>query len=317
LIELREELIKKIELQHGYYYNPDSEVTITAGATQAIFTAVIALAHIGDEVIVIEPAYDCYEPAIRLAGAQVVRVPLDLENRDIDVDKISEAISPKTRLIMINSPHNPTGVCVSRESMLSLTELLSDTNIILLSDEVYEHIIFDGRAHESVAKHPGLAERSVLISSFGKTYHNTGWKLGYCMAPAEIMNEFRKVHQFNVFCVNRPMQHAFAELLKEESSYDDLSDFYQEKRDFFCEAIRGSRFKFSPTEGTYFQLLDYSELSKEPDIELAKRWTKEKGIASIPISSFYSNAPKNYLLRFCFAKNQDTIEKGAEILNSL
>jgi methionine aminotransferase len=317
LIELREQLAAKIERQHGHFYHPGSEVCVTAGATQAIFTAILALVHPGDEVIIVEPAYDCYAPAITLAGGQIKRVQLDLSARDLDLGALGQKLNSNTRLLIINTPHNPTGVCFSKDAMLALDQLLHETNTMVLSDEVYEHIIFDGRQHESIARYPGLVERSILISSFGKTYHNTGWKLGYCMAPKAIMAEFLKVHQFNVFCVNRPMQHAFADLMAEESSYEDLNGFYQEKRDFFCSAIASSRFKFKATEGTYFQLLDYSEITKEEDIETAKRWTQHEGIASIPISVFYEKAPAQHMLRFCFAKNRETIEKGAEIINRL
>lgn len=317
LISLREELVKKIEGMHGHAYSPEDEVCITAGATQAIFTAVLALVHPGDEVIIIEPAYDCYVPAIELAGGRVKRVALDIEGRDLDIPKIRSQISEKTRLIMINSPHNPSGICVSKESMAALEALLRETDIMVLSDEVYEHIIFDDRRHESVARYPGLVERSILISSFGKTYHNTGWKLGYCMAPREIMKEFQKVHQFNVFSVSRPMQHALADFMKEDTSYEQLSAFYQEKRDLFINAISDSRFEIIPSEGTYFQLLDYSSISEEMDIDLAKEWTRTKGIASIPISVFYQNAPVQHLLRFCFAKNDDTLLRAAEVLNKI
>jgi len=317
LMELREQLAAKVDRQHGHFYHPSSEVCVTAGATQAIFTAILALVHPGDEVIIVEPAYDCYAPAITLAGGNIIRVSLDLATRDLDVSTIEQKLSSSTRLLIINTPHNPTGVCFSKDAMLALDQLLHDTNTMVLSDEVYEHIIFDGRQHESIARYPGLVERSILVSSFGKTYHNTGWKLGYCMAPKAIMDEFLKVHQFNVFCVNRPMQHAFADLMAEERSYEDLNAFYQEKRDFFCSAISGSRFKFKATEGTYFQLLDYSNITKDEDIVTAKTWTVKKGIASIPISVFYAEAPKQHMLRFCFAKNRDTIEKGAEIINRL
>ncbi len=317
LIELREQLAAKVERQHGCTYAPDTEVCVTAGATQAIFTTILALVHPGDEVIIIEPAYDCYAPAIELAGGIVHRVPLDLENRDLDLLALKKVLSRRSRLLIINTPHNPTGVCFSTQAMKGLELLLGDSDTMVLSDEVYEHIIFDGRQHESVARYPGLAERSILVSSFGKTYHNTGWKLGYCMAPKDIMSEILKVHQFNVFCVNRPMQHAFADLMAEERSYEDLNSFYQEKRDFFCDAIASSRFSFTPAEGTYFQLLDYSRISQEQDVILAKKWTAEHKIASIPISVFYAHAPAQHLLRLCFAKNRETIERGAEIINRL
>ncbi|NNC82546.1 MAG: aminotransferase class I/II-fold pyridoxal phosphate-dependent enzyme, partial [Flavobacteriales bacterium] len=263
---LREQLVRKFEQQHGHAYDSEKEVTVTAGATQAIFTAILALVHPGDEVIIIEPAYDCYAPAIHMAGGKVIRVPLDIRGRDMDTSLIAAALTEQTRLIIINSPHNPTGVCFSESSMQSLERLLADTDVMVLSDEVYEHIVFDDKVHYGLAKYPGLRERGVVVSSFGKTYHNTGWKLGYCFAPEDLMTEFRKVHQFNVFSVNRPMQHAFSDLLAEERSYDDLSAFYQEKRDFFCRAVAGSRFDFTASEGTYFQLLDYGSIAQEPDV---------------------------------------------------
>lgn len=317
LLVLREQLAAKIEREHGHAYHPESELCVTAGATQALFTAIMALVHRGDEVIIVEPAYDCYVPAIELAGGVVKRVSIDLVKRDLDILAIQQQLSDKTRLIIINTPHNPSGICFSADAMQSLETLLQDTDTMVISDEVYEHMVFDGKQHESIARYPGLVERSVLVSSFGKTYHNTGWKLGYCAAPKTIMAEFLKVHQFNVFCVNRPMQHAFADLLAEERSYEDLSDFYQEKRDFFCSAVADSRFKCVPSEGTYFQLLDYSALSQAEDLTLAKQWTEHEKIAAIPISVFYDQAPKQQLLRFCFAKNNDTLERGAEIINRL
>lgn len=317
LMELREAVSEKIEWQHGHSYDPVSEICITAGATQAIFTAIMALVHPGEEVIIVEPAYDCYAPAIELARGTVVRVSFDMGNADLDTDALDHAISDRTRMVIINTPHNPTGHIISESSMKWLEQRLTGTEVIVLGDEVYEHIIFDGRIHESVARFPGLRERSLLVSSFGKTFHTTGWKIGYCAGPEPIMAEFKKVHQFNVFCVNRPIQHALAEFLKKKEVYMELNDFYQQKRDFFCKAIEGSRFKFVPSAGTYFQLLDYSDIDLRIDIEVAKQWTKEKGIASIPISVFYEDAPEQQYLRFCFAKNEETLELAAQLLRQL
>lgn len=317
LIELREVLAEKLEQEHGHAFHPEKEICITAGATQAIFTAVLALVHAGDEVIIIEPAYDCYAPAIHIAGASAVRIPWDMERADLDAALLDGAITEKTRMIIINSPQNPSGHVISAQAMKGLEKRLEGSSIMILSDEVYEHILFDGVQHESVARYPGLVSRSILISSFGKTFHTTGWKMGYCAAPEFIMNEFRKVHQFNVFCVNRPIQHALATFLKESTEYRGLGDFYQAKRDFFCKAIKGSRFKIRPSTGTYFQLLDYRDISQDSDMELAIRWTKEKKIAAIPVSAFYENAPEQHLLRFCFAKNEETLLRAAEILNRL
>jgi methionine aminotransferase len=317
LLELRKAVSGKIHGQHGHSYDPVSEVCITAGATQAIFTAIMALVHPGDEVIIIEPAYDCYAPAVELAGGIVVRVSFDLAQADLNTKAIAKAITDGTRMLIINTPHNPTGHVISEDSMRWLEKRLNGTDIIVLGDEVYEHIIFDDQIHQSVARFPGLVERSLLISSFGKTFHTTGWKMGYCAAPEPIMKEFKKVHQFNVFCVNRPIQHALAEFLKNKQVYMELNDFYQKKRDFFCKALEGSRFKFKPSSGTYFQLLDYSEIDKRSDIEVAKEWTVEKGIASIPISVFYEQDPDQHFLRFCFAKNEETLEQAAELLKKL
>lgn len=317
LMELREAVSEKIEGQHGHSYDPVSEICITAGATQAIFTAIMALVHPGEEVIIMEPAYDCYAPAIELAHGTVVRVSFDMAKADLDTDALDHAISDRTRMVIINTPHNPTGHIISESSMKWLEQRLTGTEVIVLGDEVYEHIIFDGRIHESVARFPGLRERSLLVSSFGKTFHTTGWKIGYCAGPELIITEFKKVHQFNVFCVNRPIQHALAEFLKKKEVYMELNDFYQQKRDFFCKAIEGSRFKFVPSAGTYFQLLDYSDIDMRTDIEVAKQWTKEKGIASIPISVFYEDTPEQHYLRFCFAKNEETLEQAAQLLRQL
>ena len=319
LPELRERLSERIESLYGYAYAPENEICITAGATQAIFTAITAFVHPGDEVIIIEPAYDCYAPAIALAGGKVIRVGLDIETGQLPYEDLRQAINRRTRLVIINSPHNPSGTILSAHDMAFLDGVLNETDTLLLSDEVYEFIVFDGLRHESVARYPRLAERSIIVSSFGKTYHNTGWKLGYAAAPAELMKEFLKVHQFNVFCVNRPMQHAFAEFFKDDQSHIELSQFYQTKRDRFCSSIQGSRFKFEPSKGTYFQLLDYRDiLPEQNDRAVAEQWTRVAGLASIPISSFYHEPPSHQrFLRFCFAKDEDTLDRAAEILNTL
>ncbi len=312
LIELREALSMKTKKLYGKEYDPDTEITITAGATQAIFTAITAFIHTNDEVIIFTPSYDCYEPAITLAGGQTRYVPLDPDDFSLNLETLKKVMSERTRMIILNSPHNPSGTMISAETMTELERLLDGKDIIVLSDEVYEHIIFDGQVHQSVSRYPGLSERSIVVSSFGKTYHNTGWKVGHCAAPRELMDEFRKVHQFNVFCVNRPVQHAFHEILGMEELFLELGEFYQAKRDLFFEAVSSSRFTAAPCEGTYFQLLDYRAISEETDVDLAHRLTIEKGIASIPISVFnYPENDKRYL-RFCFAKNEDTLLRAAE-----
>ena len=317
VMELRERLAEKTENIYGRSYDPETEITITAGATQAIFTAVSAFVNPDDEVIIFTPAYDSYEPSITVNGGKTVAIQLTFPEFKIDFDALKKSINSETKMIIINSPHNPSGAILNKEQMIQLEALLNETNIILVSDEVYEHIIFDQNDHEGVAQYPGLAERSLIISSFGKTYHNTGWKLGYCYGPKELMTEFRKVHQFNVFCVNRPVQHAFADFLEEDDSYMDLSSFYQKKRDYFLEITEGSRLKPLTCNGTYFQLMDYSDISDDEDVLLAKKLTVEKGIAAIPVSVFYNQPPDHKVLRFCFAKNHDTLEKGAEIIRAL
>lgn len=317
LIELRERLAEKIERIYGRVYSADHEITITAGATQAIFTSISAFINPGDEVIIFTPAYDSYEPSIEVNGGKTIAIPLSFPDFRIDFESLKSTINSKTKMIIINSPHNPSGAILDKEQMQQLSSLLKDTNIILISDEVYEHIIFDNESHESVARYPDLVERSIVISSFGKTYHNTGWKIGYCYGPKELMSEFRKVHQFNVFCVNRPIQHAFADFLKDDNSYLQLPDFYQEKRDYFLELTDNSKLIPLPCKGTYFQLMDYSGYSELSDLELAKKLTIENGIASIPVSVFYKRAPEHKVLRFCFAKNNETLEKGAEIISQL
>ena len=317
LIELREKIAEKTAKLYGVNYDPESEITITAGATQAIFTAIAATINEEDEVLIFTPAYDCYEPAVDLVGARSVFIPLQAPEFKVNWDDVRKMINQRTRMIIINSPHNPTGSVFDEEDMIQLQKITKDSNIIVLSDEVYEHILFDGRRHESVARYPELAQRSFIVSSFGKTYHNTGWKIGYCLAPKELMAEFRKTHQYNVFAVNRPMQVAFAQYLENEADYLELGSFYQEKRDLFNAMIGESRFGLVPSAGTYFQLLSYDQISDEKDTDFAVRLTKEHKIASIPVSVFYKRDMQSKVLRFCFAKQNSTLEQAAEILNRI
>jgi methionine transaminase len=314
LPKLREAIAKKVLELYSATYDPDDEVTVTAGATQAIFTAIMALVQEGDEVMVLEPAYDCYVPAIELAGGKAVYVQMDPTGELVDWEKAKRLVNQRTRMIIVNTPNNPTGRILTAQDMAKLQKLTERTDIIILSDEVYEHIIFDGYEHQSVARYPKLAERSVIVSSFGKTYHCTGWKVGHVLAPKELMREFRKTHQFNVFSVNTPVQHALADFLEEKDHYLGLSSFYQQKRDRFNELLKGSRFRVRPSEGTYFQLLDYSAITEEKDTDYAIRLTKESGVASIPLSVFYHKSTPVTQLRFCFAKEDETLEKAAEIL---
>jgi methionine aminotransferase len=314
LLSLRETIAEKMESIYGMKYNPETEITVTSGGTQAIYTAIAAVIREGDEVIVMEPAYDCYVPAIELNGGLPVFVQLKAPDYSIDWNAVKKVMTSRTKMIMINTPQNPTGAVMTANDMKELEKITDGTDIIILSDEVYEHIIFDGLRHESVCYYPRLAERSFVIFSFGKTYHATGWKMGYCLAPANLSAEFRKVHQYIVFCANTPIQYALAEYMKKKEKYNELPQFYQEKRDHFIRLIKGSKFKFSPASGSYFQLLDYSEITKEKDTEFAKRMTKDFGVASIPISVFYHEPVDNSLLRFCFAKTNETLEQAAERL---
>lgn len=314
---LREIIAEKIANLHSHHYDPEKEITITVGATQAIYTAVTAFVHPGDEVIVIKPAYDCYEPAIALNGGVPVYYQLNPENYKVDWEAFKSKITNKTRMVIINSPHNPSGRIFTKEEMLQLQEILRPTNIILVSDEVYEHIIFDGAEHQSASRFDDLASRSFICASFGKTFHVTGWKLGYCAAPANLMHEFRQVHQFAVFCVDHPVQRALAKYLQNEEHYLSLNRFYQEKRDFFLNRLQGSRFKFTPSEGTYFQLVDYTAITEEGDEALSKRLIVDYKLASIAISSFNVNHRDDKVLRFCFAKKRETLEKATDILCGL
>lgn len=314
IIELREAIALKTEELYSAIYDPDTEITITAGATQAIYTAISTFIREGDEVIVIEPAYDCYVPAIELNGGVPKFVKLEDKTFQIKWDNIKKLITHNTRAIIINTPHNPTASILSAADMHQLEKLLKGRDIIVISDEVYEHIVFDGYEHQSVARYPELAARSIIVSSFGKTYHTTGWKVGYVLAPSNLMQEFRKVHQYNVFSVNTPIQYAYAEWLKQKDLYKELGIFYQGKRDYFQKLLVGSRFEIYPSLGSYFQILGYQKITDEHDVDYAKRMTTEYGVASIPLSVFYNNTYDPQCLRFCFAKENDTLERAAEKL---
>lgn len=314
IIELRNEISKKVENLYGVAYNPETEITITAGATQAIFTTIAATIKKGDEVLIFKPAYDSYEPSIHVFGGKVIPYQIDPETFTVDWNEVKKLITNRTKMVIINTPHNPSGQIFSKKDMQQLARILRGTNIILLSDEVYEHIIFDGEQHQSAALFPDLAERTFITASFGKTFHNTGWKVGYCLAPKVLMDEFRKVHQFNVFSVNHATQVALAEYLKTPSNYLHLGEFYQQKRDLFLSLIKESKFELKPSKGTYFQLLNFKNITTESDCDFAIRLTKEKKLASIPISVFNENNLDTKVLRFCFAKTDETIKKAAEII---
>jgi methionine aminotransferase len=314
---LREIIAEKAAALYGTNYDPEHEVTVVPGATYGIFTAVSALVRPGDEVIVLEPAYDSYVPAIEVNGGVPVYVRLQYPDYSIDWQAVKNAITPKTRLLIINTPNNPTASVFAAEDMRALDGILRGTDIVVISDEVYEHLVYDGARHESVARYPGLAERSFVVSSFGKTYSVTGWKMGYVLAPKELMTEFRKVHQFNVFVANGPLQHVLAEHMRDRDAYLSLAAFYQQKRDFFLAQLEGSRLRPLPSRGTFFQNFAYDAITDEKDADLAVRLTKEKGVAAIPLSVFYHNAHCDRVLRFCFAKSEETLAKGAAILRSL
>lgn len=316
-LELRVAITNKFENLYGTSYHPESEITVTAGATQAIFTIISAFIKPDDEVVLFRPAYDCYEPAIELNGGKTVSVQLEAPHYKIDWESVAKKINAKTKMVIINTPQNPSGTVFSKDDMLKLQDLLKGTNIILLSDEVYEHIVFDGKKHQSACLFPDLKSRSFVVASFGKTFHNTGWKLGYCCAPKSLMEEFQKVHQFNVFSANHPMQKALADYLEEPDHYLKLSTFYERKRDLFLNLIKDSKFKFTPAQGTYFQVLEYSDITMENDVAFAKRLTIDHKIAAIPLSVFNTNNLDNKVLRFCFAKTDDTLKQAADILNGI
>ena len=317
---LRHAIAAKVEDLYALKCDPDKEITVTAGATEALFCAITSVVHSSDEVIVFDPAYDSYDPVIRLQGGVPVHIPLTGSSFGVDWQRVKEAITERTRLIIINTPHNPTGSVWSEDDIQQLRELVSDTKIYLIGDEVYEHMVFDQREHTSLCRYDDLYARSFVISSFGKTYHVTGWKVGYCVAPELLTTEFRRIHQYVTFTVNTPIQHGLADFLQAQPEHHlQLPDFYRAKRDLFCDLLAPSKFKIKPSAGTYFQLLDYSEVSDEPDYKLAERWTEELGIASIPISVFYQDAEncEHKALRFCFAKDDATLTQAAEILCKL
>ena len=318
VVALREQIALQLSHYRGVNCNPDTEITVVPGATEGIFCAIAACINFGDEVIVFDPCYDSYEPAITLAGGITVHIPLSAGRFSIDWNRVNSAISSRSRMIIINSPHNPSGNTLSFEDLLELERLAEKHNLLIISDEVYEHLVYDNAKHNSVLQLPALRARSFAIFSFGKTFSVTGWKTGYCVAPPALTAELRKVHQFVTFVAVTPVQLAFAEFMENEPDYaGTLATFYQGKRDLFCHALESSRFTLTPSAGTYFQLLDYSDISNEPDTVLARNWTAQHGLASIPISVFYEIAPSQTYLRFCFAKNDDVLLKAARILCKL
>lgn len=314
---LREAIAAKVECLYGVIYDPETEITITSGATEVLFAAITAVVEQGDEVIIFEPAYDSYLPAVELMGGVPVLIHLQAPNFKIDWEIVKQKITPKTKLIILNTPHNPTGSVLEADDLENLAQLVKNTSIFLLSDEVYEHIIFDGKTHQSLLRHPVLRERAFICNSFGKTFHVTGWKVGYCLAPKELSAEFRKVHQYLTFSTFTPVQYALADYLAEPSHYLSISDFYQQKRDLFLSYLNDSIFTFQPAEGSFFQMVAYKGLSDINDYELAIKLTKEIGVASIPVSVFYSDKTDNKILRFCFAKDEEMLKIAGEKIAKL
>ena len=314
VMALRVAIAEKTARLYGHAYDPANEITVTAGATQAIMTAILACVHPGDEVIALEPCYDSYIPSVRLAGGAPVTVPLNAGDYAVPWDRVRAAIPPRTRLILLNSPHNPSGAVFSAADLDALEAIVCGTDILLLADEVYEHIIFDSLAHQSLARRPALAERAFVISSFGKTFHTTGWKIGYCCAPRELSTEFRKVHQFMVFAVSSAVQNGIAAYLADPAPYQTLPAFYQVKRDRFRAGLAASRFKLLPCAGTFFQVVDYSGVSDETEEQFARRLTIDHGVAAIPLSGFYARPMERKVVRFCFAKKEQTLERALERL---
>ena len=321
VLELRLAIASKIEMLYGRQADADSEITVCTGATEGLFSAITAIVRQGDEVIVFDPAYDSYEPAVVLAGGTTRHVPLvygDSGDFSVDWQLLRESVNVRTRLIILNFPHNPTGATLSATELDTLADIVRDTPLYLLSDEVYEHIVFDGQRHQSLLRHDELWNRSMVVSSFGKTYHATGWKVGYCVAPRALSAEFRKIHQFTTFAVITPIQHALADFLRRKPEYyQELPVFYESKRDHFASLLTGSRLSLAPAKSTFFQVVDYSEISAEIDTEYAARLTREIGVASIPVSVFYESPPARHLLRFCFAKDDATLEEAAKRLCKL
>jgi len=315
--ELRKAIADKTEVCYGWKPDSDKHITITCGAIEAIMSSIAALINLGDEVIILDPAYDAYEPIIQLQGARAVGVPLNAEDYSIDWKLVWEAISDRTKMIIINSPHNPSGAILKAEDLEALEDIVEETGLMVLSDEVYEHIVFDGEQHQSVLRSEKLRQHSVVVSSFGKTFHATGWRMGYCIAPEVLMNEIRKVHQYNSFTIHTPTQYAIAEFLKDASTYLDVSGMYQQKRDYFLKVMKSSKFVPVPSGGTYFQLMNYAAVSEKPDIEFADWLTTEVGVAAIPMSVFYQDRQDNKVLRFCFAKGEATLDAAAQLLNKL
>ena len=311
---LRQAIAAKVQSCYGAGIDPVDEVTVVSGATEGLFNAIFTVVAPGDEAIIFEPAYDSYEPVIRLAGGRARRITLRFPGYSIDWDEVRDAINERTRLIMINSPHNPTGTVLQQADIDALKDICAGRDLFLISDEVYEHIIFDGLAHLSMLRYPELRERSFVISSFGKTYHATGWKVGYCIAPRPLSVEYRKIHQFNTFTTSTPMQYALARFMDYPDHYLQLPAFYQRKRDHLRGAMAGSRFRALQCNGTYFQLFDYSAVSREHDVDLVKRLTREHGVAAIPVSVFYGDRTDNKVMRLCFAKDEQTLSRAAEIL---
>jgi methionine aminotransferase len=314
---LRERIAQMVQERYGAEYHPDTDITVTPGGTAALYAAISAVVGVGDEVIVLEPCYDSYIPAIRLAGGVPVTVSLRFPEYAVDWNVLADRITSHTRLIILNTPHNPSGAVWSIQDLERLAEIVRERNIFIVSDEVYEHIVFDGAEHQSMARHEELRERSFIVSSFGKTFHVTGWKTGYCLAPEPLTREFRKVHQFMTFCTNTPVQFAFAAMLARPSNYCSLGTFYQQKRDYFRSLLAGSRFELLPCKGSYFQLARYDAISQEPDTDFAVRLTKDHKVASIPVSVFYEQKTDHHVIRFCFAKTNETLEHAAEILCTL
>jgi methionine aminotransferase len=311
---LKQRIADKTLSVYDVEFDAESEVTVVSGATEAIFAAVTAVVRQGDEVILLEPAYDCYEPAVRLNGGVPVYVSLNLPDFSVNWEKVKAAITPKTRLIMVNTPHNPCGYVWTQEDLNSLAELIADKDIFIVSDEVYEHIVFEGKKHLPLFSHPALKERTFSCGSFGKTFHITGWKIGFCLAPQRLSEEFRKIHQFVTFSTVTPMQYALADFMEDPSRYLYLPQLYQRKRDLFCEGLKDTGFEFRPAEGSFFQCVSYGHLSDEPDFDLAVRMTKEIGVASIPTSVFYHDKKDHKILRFCFAKEDEELERALEML---
>jgi methionine transaminase len=311
---LREAISRKTEKLYGAYYNPDTEITVTAGGTQAIYTAIATVINPNDEVIIFEPAFDCYAPAIKVAGGIVKALELEPPDYRIRWDLVKKLINSRTRMIILNTPNNPTATLLQEDDIAALSAIVKDKDIFILSDEVYEHLVFDGNIHRSMARYPELRERSFIVASFGKPFHATGWKVGYCMAPAGLMSEFRKVHQFLVFCVNSPIQVAISQYLENEDHYLHLSGFFQQKRDHFRKGLESTRFEMLPCAGSYFQSVKYDRITDEKDADFAIRLTKEFGVAVIPVSAFYGQGTDHHVLRFCFAKRQETLDNAVERL---